>query len=232
MSRNIKYLGSNCKPVIAETVESKQTNQLNSSKEIKMENVNTQAIEMEINAGTAVAPEQVAVVEEVVRTNVEKVINPAEEQTVEEKAMTVETQDKLKEAAEIATTVKARSVNWNAVVASGVIGAVSVGSRLLIENTQETEEENKHSALEIAGRTIAVAATAAGLSLATQKLVTKTATDDSYGLMATAIIANGLSVTDAIFGDSLVEMLNGAAGKVTDSVTEMFNKEEAAISEL
>lgn len=232
MSRNIKYLGSNCKPVIAETVESKQTNQLNSSKEIKMENVNTQAIEMEINAGAAVAPEQVATVEEVIRTNVEKVINPTEEQTVEEKAMTVETQDKLKEAAEIVTTVKARSVNWNAVVASGVIGAVSVGSRLLIENTQETEEENKHSALEIAGRTIAVAATAAGLSLATQKLVTKTATDDSYGLMATAIIANGLSVTDAIFGDSLVEMLNGAAGKVTDSVTEMFNKEEAAISEL
>ena len=216
MSRNIKYLGSNCKPVTTETVESKQTNQLNSSKEIKMENVQTAAIELNTNveAVETVQPETI------------EVTAPTNNQPVEEKDMTIETkEDKLKEAAQIATEVKARAVNWHAVSASAVIAGVAVGSRLIVEN--KTTEEN-HSALEIVGRVAAVSTVAAGMSFVTQKLAPSIANNDSYNLMTTATIANGLSVADAFFGDDLVAMMNGAGAKVTETVTEMFNKEEAA----
>lgn len=216
MSRNIKYLGSNCKPVTTETVESKQTNQLNSSKEIKMENVQTAAIELNttVEAVETAQPETI------------EVIAPTNNQPVEEKDMTIETkEDKLKEAAQIATEVKARAVNWHAVSASAVIAGVAVGSRLIVEN--KTTEEN-HSALEIVGRVAAVSTVAAGMSFVTQKLAPSIANNDSYNLMTTATIANGLSVADAFFGDDLVAMMNGAGAKVTETVTEMFNKEEAA----
>lgn len=216
MSRNIKYLGSNCKPVTTETVESKQTNQLNSSKEIKMENVQTAAIELNttVEAVETAQPETI------------EVTAPTNNQPVEEKDMNIETkEDKLKEAAQIATEVKARAVNWHAVSASAVIAGVAVGSRLIVEN--KTTEEN-HSALEIVGRVAAVSTVAAGMSFVTQKLAPSIANNDSYNLMTTATIANGLSVADAFFGDDLVAMMNGAGAKVTETVTEMFNKEEAA----
>lgn len=226
MSRNIKYLGSDCRPVIAETVESENNIQLNSSKEIKMENVQTATIEMEINAGAEASAEQLTAVQEVVRENVKETINPTDNQPVEEKTMTTEIEkDKLKEAAQIANEVKARGINWHAVSASAVIAGVAVGSRLIVEN--KTTEEN-HSALEIVGRVAVVSTVAAGMSFATQKLSSSIANNDSYNLMATATIANGLSVADAFFGDDLVAMMNGAGAKVTETVTEMFNKEEAA----
>ncbi|QGH71967.1 hypothetical protein N1M2_104 [Klebsiella phage N1M2] len=216
MSRNIKYLGSNCKPVTTETVESKQTNQLNSSKEIKMENVQTAAIELNttVEAVETAQPETI------------EVTAPTNNQPVEEKDMNIETkEDKLKEAAQIASEVRTRNVNWHAVSASAVIAGVAVGSRLIVEN--KTTEEN-HSALEIVGRVAAVSTVAAGMSFVTQKLAPSIANNDSYNLMTTATIANGLSVADAFFGDDLVAMMNGAGAKVTETVTEMFNKEEAA----
>lgn len=238
MSRNIKYLGSNCKPVIAETVESNQTNQTQSRKEhqmtVNMNSTSTPSEALVISVAAAdLQPGEVAKVNDTVKTNVEAALNPIKEEKKEMQQVNeipaAPAADKLKEASVAKAAKAAAGIDWWNLAACGVIAGTSVGSRMVLENVIEEDEEAKpNSALEIAGRVVASATLAAGVGLLVQKVTPASISNEYTGAMTATLIGNSVGIADAMFGDSLIEMMSKGSEKVTESVTAFFDKEEAA----
>lgn len=114
-------------------------------------------------------------------------------------------------------------INWWTVAATGLAAGISVGARMAIQNTIHEEQK---SVLNIVTRTSVAVVAAAGISAVVQKV--KVSDNEVVNLCTASVIANGVSLVDAFFGDAAQGMFMAGTEQAKEGISSMFTTEEEA----
>ena len=235
MSRSIKYLGSNCKPVIAETVESDtQTQTQSSPKENTMTLLNAADKTPATKADVATALTALKDNVETILAENNQVIEGAEMKAENIEVAVVKTNDvKAEEASPLKAVAEAKAkasgFSWTNVAAAGALAGINVAAHLLIERKLTEEEEERSSALSIAAR-VAVNVVAASAVQSIAQTVVKDLNDSGLGsLISVSASGHGVAIVDTLAGDSIAAMFGSAVSKGKSAYDSYMTKEEVEV---
>lgn len=182
MSRGIKYLGSNCQPVNAETVESKLTNPINhSNEELNMSVPNTEST-IESTASLLCSTDPQSVIDKVVMSEKAKV-------ALEAMRVSKEAPNKFQ---------------WGAVALSAGLTAVMVTVDMLTSNEiQVDEDSNKYGYVSIAANALSSAIIAGAIQAGAQKAVSKINDNEKLNIFSAVTTANVVALGRVLAGDKI-----------------------------